>query len=148
MPTVIRTLEVPHKPAQVWAVGGNLGRYGEWCLTHVSFPDGTPALKVGNKFREKVTIMGMPGEVNWEITELEVPRRFAMSGEGPMGIKLVAGLELNETTAGTAASMEASFHGGPLMGPLGDAVGKAAEKATDESLENLRVLAAAEAVPV
>lgn len=147
MPTVIRTLEVPYKPAQVWAVGGDFSRYGEWCLTHLSFPDGTPALEVGNKFREKVTIMGMPGEVNWEITELEVLRRFAMNGEGPMGIKLVAALELNETEQGTAASMEASFHGGPLMGPLGDAVGKAAEKATDESLEKLQVLAAAEGMP-
>jgi len=140
MPTVVRNLFIPHTPEQVWAIGGDFSRYPEWNQTHQAFPDGPPKLEEGTQFRERVTILGMPGEVNWTITEVVQQTRFAIKGEGPMGIKLGAVLELTPEGEGTRGAMEASFEGGPLMGPMGDAVGKATEKATDESLEKLRAL--------
>jgi ligand-binding SRPBCC domain-containing protein len=141
--TIIRNHYIPYTPEQVWAVGGDFSRYPEWNATHAAFPDGAPELVAGNKFREQVTIMGLPGEVKWTITEVEHPSRFVLAGEGPMGITLGASLELTPEGEGTRGAMEASFTGGPLAGPLGDAVAKATEKVTDESLAKLEALVAA-----
>jgi hypothetical protein len=140
MPVVVRTIDVPQTPEEIWAVGADFSRYPEWNQTHAGFPEGPPELVEGTKFRERVTIMGMPGEVTWTITEVVEPTRFALEGEGPMGIRLGAALELTPNGAGTTGAMEASFEGGPLIGPLGDSVAKATEKATDESLEKLGAL--------
>ena len=140
MPTVVRTIDVAKSPEEIWAVGADFSRYAEWNQTHKAFPDGPPELVEGNTFRETVTIMGMPGEVKWTITEVVEPRRFALVGDGPMGIKLGAVLELTPSGAGTTGSLSASFGGGPLIGPLGDSVAKATEQATDASLSKLDAL--------
>ncbi len=140
MPTVVRTIDVARSPEEIWAVGADFSRYAEWNQTHKAFPDGPPQLIEGTTFRETVTIMGMPGEVKWTITEVVEPHRFALEGDGPMGIKLGAALELTPNGAGTTGALEASFGGGPLLGALGDSVARATEQATDRSLEKLGAL--------
>ena len=35
---------------------------------HAGFPDGPPQLAEGVTFRERVTIMGMPGEATWRVS--------------------------------------------------------------------------------
>lgn len=140
MPTVNQSVEILAPPDRVWAVVGDLSRYGEWNVTHSGFPDGTPQLEPGAAFKERVTIMGMPSEASWRIVELEAPKRLVLDGDGPMGVKLGQRLELAGNGEATTVRMEASFDGGPLAGPTGDAVAKSAEKAGVESLEKLRAL--------
>ncbi len=168
MPTVTQSLEIPATLEQVWAVAGDLSRYGEWNETHTGFPDGPPSSEPGATFREQITIMGMPGEASWTVTEASPPTRMAWDGDGPMGIKLGTMLQLAASagggksasiTAGGAASaaddsvsiaagdpasttvtIEIRFEGGPLTGPIADAVSKSAQKGALESLERLRDL--------
>lgn len=140
MPTVTQTLDIPAAPEKVWAVAGDFSRYGEWNVTHSDFPDGPPQLAQDVTYKEKVTLMGMPGEATWRVTEIEEPKVVAMDGDGPMGVKLGQRLELTGNGDGTTVSMTASFDGGPIVGPMGDALGKSAEKAAAESLEKLRGL--------
>jgi hypothetical protein len=142
MPTVTQSLDIPAAPDDVWAVATDLSRYGEWNVTHTGFPDGAPAPEQGATFKEKITIMGMPGEASWTVTESSAPTRTVWDGEGPMGIKLGTKLELAPSSDGTTVTIEVSFDGGPLAGPIGDTVAKSAEKGALESLERLKGLVA------
>jgi polyketide cyclase/dehydrase/lipid transport protein len=140
MPTVIQSLTIPAAPERVWEVATDWSRYGEWNITHTGFPDGPPPSQPGGKFKERITIMGMPGEASWTVTEVQAPMRTVWNGEGPLGIKLGTRLELAPISDGTTVSLQVTFDGGPLAGPIGDTVARSAEKGALESLERLRGL--------
>jgi uncharacterized protein YndB with AHSA1/START domain len=140
MPTVTKSLDIPAPAEKVWSVATDLGRYGEWNVTHTGFPEGPPTGEQGSTFKENITIMGMPGQAIWTVTEREEPTRTVWSGEGPMGITLGTKLELAPDGDGTTVSIEVSFDGGPLSGPLGATVAASAEKGALESLEKLKGL--------
>jgi uncharacterized protein YndB with AHSA1/START domain len=142
MPEVTSTLDIPASPQAVWDVATDLSRYGEWNISHTGFPDGTPASEAGAKFREQITIMGMPGEANWEIAEAVAPERTVWTGAGPMGIVLGTKLELTPSGDGTTVAISVSFDGGPLAGPMGATVAASAEKGAAQSLEKLAALVA------
>jgi hypothetical protein len=142
MPEVTSSLDIPASQQAVWDLATDLSRYGEWNISHTGFPDGTPPTEAGTKFREQITIMGMPGEANWEITEATAPERTVWTGAGPMGIVLGTKLELAPSGEGdgTTVSISVSFDGGPLAGPMGATVAASAEKGAAQSLEKLRDL--------
>lgn len=142
MPTVTHSLEIPAEAERIWAVATDLSRYGEWNVTHTAFPDGLPQPVQGATFKERITIMGMPGEASWTVTESDAPTRTVWDGEGPMGIKLGTKLELAANGPATTVTIEVSFDGGPLAGPLGESVAKSAEKGAAQSLEKLKALVA------
>jgi len=142
MPEVTSTLDIPAAPQAVWDVATDLSRYGEWNISHTGFPDGTPATEEGTTFREQITIMGMPGEATWTISETVAPERTVWTGAGPMGITLGTRLELAASGDGTTVSISVSFDGGPLAGPMGATVAASAEKGAAQSLEKLAALVA------
>jgi hypothetical protein len=142
MPTVTKSLEIAAPAEQVWGVATDLSRYGEWNITHSGFPEGEPTGEPGSTFKENITIMGMPGQATWTVTEREEQTRTVWSGEGPMGITLGSKLELEPSGDNTTVSIEVSFDGGPLSGPLGASVAASAEKGALESLERLKGLMA------
>jgi carbon monoxide dehydrogenase subunit G len=140
MPTVTQSLEIPAPPDKVWEVATDWTRYGEWNVTHTGFPEGAPANEQGATFKEKITIMGMPGEAAWTVAEIEEPKRVVWDGEGPMGITLGTKLELTPNGDGTTVALEVTFDGGPLAGPMGATVAASGQKASAESLEKLKGL--------
>lgn len=142
MPDVSRSIAIESTPESVWSVLSDLSRYGEWNEIHAGFPDGPPTLAEGVTFREKVTIMGMPGEATWKVTELDAPRMLGMSGDGPMGIRLAMSLAVAGSDGGSTVTMTSSFDGAPLAGPMGDAVAKAGGVAADNSLAKVKQLVA------
>jgi hypothetical protein len=140
MPTVTHSLDIPAEADQVWGIATDISRYGEWNVTHTGFPEGPPQPEPGAKFKEQITLMGMPGEASWTITETIAPTRTVWDGEGPMGIRLGSRLELAPNGGTTTVTIEVSFDGGPLSGPLGESVAKSAEKGATASLEKLKAL--------
>lgn len=140
MPMVTQSLEIPAAPEQVWALATDWSRYGEWNITHSGFPEGLPGDVEGTTFKERITIMGMPGEASWTVAEWAAPVRTVWDGEGPMGIRLGTRLELAPTGEGTTVSISISFDGGPLAGPIGETVARSAQKGALESLERLRAI--------
>ena len=140
MPTVSKSLDIPSPAEEVWSVATDLSRYGEWNVTHTGFPDGTPTGEQGSTFKENITVMGMPGQATWTVTERSDGSHSVWEGEGPMGITLGSKLELAPNGDGTTVTIEVSFDGGPLAGPLGATVAASGEKAASESLEKLREL--------
>lgn len=139
--TVASSIELPAAPAVVWAVISDLRRYGEWNVTHVGFPDGPPDLVRGARYRERLKIMGIEDEADWEITEVETGHRFALAGRGPLGVRLTASLTLSPSGSdATTLSYETAFGHGPLRGLFGKAVARRAASSARESLALLERL--------
>jgi carbon monoxide dehydrogenase subunit G len=144
MAVLTSSIEIPRSPQEVWEVVADLDKYEQWMTLHAGFPDGPPGkAEPGTVFREKVKVMGMPGDVKWTVSELEEARRIGMEGEGPMGTTLRAVFELEPAGDGTRVSYESEF-GGAALAALQGPVEKEAKKAGDESLEKLRALVAGE----
>jgi len=142
MPTVVQTLDIPATQERVWEVATDWSRYGEWNPTHTGFPEGPPPPQPGATFKERITVMGMPGEASWTVTEMTPPTRTVWDGRGPLGIRLGTRLELAAAGTATIVSIQISFDGGPLAGPIGDKVARSAEQGALESLMKLRGLVA------
>jgi uncharacterized protein YndB with AHSA1/START domain len=138
MPGTSSSIEIPAPPEKVWQAISDLNTYDKWMTVHVGFPDGIPEeIKPGVSYREKVTIMGMPGEVNWTVADYQPPSRIALSGEGPMGTTLRAVFGVEAEGEGTRVSYESEF-GGAALAPMQAAIEKEAHKAGEESLQKLR----------
>jgi len=138
------SIEIPAPPEKVWAAIADLNTYGQWMTLHVAFPDGVPdEVKEGVSYREKVKVMGMPGEVEWTVADYQDTSRIELQGDGPMGTKLRAVFGLEATGDGTKVSYESEF-GGAALAPLQGTVEKEAQKAGEESLANLRAVVTGE----
>jgi carbon monoxide dehydrogenase subunit G len=132
------SIEIPAPPDKVWGAVSDLNTYGDWMTVHVAFPDGVPEeMKEGVSYREKVTVMGMPGEVKWTVADYQPPSRIELTGEGPMGTTLRAVFAIEAEGDGTRVSYESEF-GGAALAPMQAAIEKEAHKAGEQSLEKLR----------
>jgi hypothetical protein len=141
VPTVSKSIDIPAPPDEVWRTVTDIENSGEWNVVHVSFPDGAPPLSASASWKEKVRIMGMPGEVTWSVAELDDGTELQLTGKGPMGTKLRAGYVLEAVDGGTRLTADSEF-GGVALKPMLGPVTKESEKALDASLENLRALLA------
>lgn len=142
MPEIIRSVQFDAPPEQVWQTITDFNRYGDWMAIHASFPDGPPAsTQPGTEYKEKVKIMGMPGDVRWTVTECEENKRLAMEGKGPMGTSMKARYELVPDDGGTRLDAASEF-GGAALGPMVKQLEKESGKALDESMERLKNLVA------
>lgn len=140
MPSVNKSIDLSASPDAVWQKITDFASYDEWMATHVSFPDGPPsAVAPSTEFKEKVKIMGMPGEVAWSITEVEEQKTLAMEGKGPMGTFMKSRYILSATDGGTRLDVENEF-GGAALGPMAGALTKETDKALDESLDKFSQL--------
>jgi carbon monoxide dehydrogenase subunit G len=140
MASVAKSAEVSASPDQVWATVSDLEKAGDWLAVHDSYPEGVPEeITEGTSYKQKVKIMGMPGEVTWTVTEIDHGVKLSMTGAGPMGTTLANTIIIEANGDGSKVTFETEF-GGPALaameGPLTAASGKAAE----DSLEKLKGL--------
>jgi uncharacterized protein YndB with AHSA1/START domain len=138
--TVIKSAEIPAPQDKVWETVTDLGRTEEWMTIHAGFPDGAPdGVSQGTSFRQKVKILGMPGEVKWTVTNMDAPNRLEMEGEGPMGTKLRAAYILEPNGESTKFTYESEY-GGAALAPMAAPLEKESNKAGEESLEKFKGL--------
>jgi carbon monoxide dehydrogenase subunit G len=144
MAVLENSIQIPAEQDKVWAAIVDLEVYGQWMTLHVDFPDGTPdEMREGESFKEKVKIMGMPGDVTWTVAGYEEGRRIELSGAGPMGTTLSAAFVVEGSAGETHVSYSSEF-GGAALAPLAATLEKEASKAGQESLEKLRELVTGE----
>jgi hypothetical protein len=140
MPSVTKTIDVAATPETAFAVASDLSRYPEWLTIHVDWPQGAPgAPEQGQTVVQKITIMGMPAEVNWTVNEVG-PTSISMSGAGPMGATLSCKVSTTASGDGATVSYESEFSGGGLVGPMGDMVTKKFGEELETSLAKLKEL--------
>ncbi|MBW5481869.1 type II toxin-antitoxin system Rv0910 family toxin [Streptomyces bambusae] len=124
--------------AKVWSQLTDWGAYGEWSMTHTSFPKGGPqTLEVGATYEENMKMMGFPAEVTWTVEELEAERVLAIRGKGPMGVVVGTRYTLVPDGGATTVRIDGEFTGAAvsLM------AGKLKDSATAALNESLRKLA-------
>ena len=147
MITVTDNIEIPAPPGQVIGTIAELDSWEHWLVIHAGFVGEKPeSVSPGAKFKERVKILGMPGEVEWTITDVDLsdPAVIAMDGSGPMGTKMEVRFSVQSQGEGSAVSYEASY-GGAALTPLMGQLEKATKEASAETLEKLRDLVAAQA---
>jgi carbon monoxide dehydrogenase subunit G len=142
MPEVSVSASVPAPTDKVWAIITDFDRISEWNVIHTAFPSGGPAeLTVGAKYREKVSLMGMPADANWTITEVEAGRSYRLEGTGPMGISMSQRYLLADEGEGTLITVENEFKGA-AVNMMAARVKDATTTALTESLRKLAALVA------
>ena len=101
MAVLENSIQIPAPKDKVWNAIADLDVYGQWMTLHVDFPDGTPdEMKQGESFKEKVKIMGMPGDVTWTVAEFKEGELIELSGQGPMGTTLSASFKVGRLGRG------------------------------------------------
>jgi acetyl-CoA C-acetyltransferase len=137
MPSVTKSVELDRPQEEAFALATDPARFDEWLTLHAAWPDGVPpAPSEGASFKQKLTIMGMPADVDWKVEDFEPGSKLVMRGAGPMGATLATTI----TADGGTVSYEAEFSGGGIQGPMGDMVTKKAGEEIEASLEKLKGL--------
>jgi uncharacterized protein YndB with AHSA1/START domain len=141
MPTVNRSAELPAPPEEIWDILTDPSRSAEWQTIHQGFSGEAPArLETGTTFSQKITIMGMPGEVKWTVATADAPSHLELTGEGPMGTKATAKFVLESGNGGgTKMSWENGFEGA-VLAPMAGPLEAQTAKELDASLEKLKEL--------
>jgi carbon monoxide dehydrogenase subunit G len=142
MPEVSVSAALSAPADKVWAVLTDFDRFGEWNTIHTAFPGGGPAeLVVGAVYSEKMTLMGMPSEVSWTVSEVDAPRSWQLDGKGQMGIVLQQHYILEAEGEGTRLTVESSFKGA-AVNIMASRVKDATTLALTDSLKKLAALVA------
>jgi carbon monoxide dehydrogenase subunit G len=141
MPSVSKSIKLERPPAEAFDLATDPARFGEWLTLHADWPNGVPgSIEQGDTFKQKLTIMGMPADVDWTVEE-KSDSKVVMRGGGPMGAQLATTITAVPDGEATMVSYEAEFSGGGIQGPMGDMVTKKAGEEIAVSLEKLRELA-------
>ncbi|SFN93871.1 acetyl-CoA C-acetyltransferase [Pseudonocardia ammonioxydans] len=132
----------PAAPEAAHRLLGDLSRLPDWLALHAGWRGTPPAgAAVGVTFDEQVTLMGIPADISWEVTEAGGDR-IGLHGTGPMGLTLGLWLSAAAGDGATALRLDAGVGGDPVTGPMGATVMKSVEEALQTSAGRLAELLA------
>lgn len=140
MATATTTTEIAADPAAVWAVMADPAKMPDWVSLHQGFVGEPPAaFTPGVKFTQRVSIMGMPADVAWTMTEVTENAGSVMTGNGPMGIGVTNTYVLAPSGTGTSVTWTMAFSGGMVMAVGGqiEAQVSAAQRTSLDALKKL-----------
>ena len=137
---IARERPLPATPDEVAALVSDLERWPEWFALHKGWSGDVPSeAGVGTRFTHKVRVLGVAGDVTWEVVEIDMPGRFVLRGKGPSrtGMGLDVGIAPHD--AGALIAFEARVSGfvlRPVEGMLRDWLDVRVERTLD-GLERL-----------
>ncbi|GIE74942.1 hypothetical protein Aph02nite_08920 [Actinoplanes philippinensis] len=128
---------------RVFAVLVDPARMPDWVLQHAGWIGGPPAaFAEGERFRQRITLMGTPSEVRWTVTGVVPGRAVWFEGTAPMGVAVGFYLSVTPAGAGSVVRFDGGVEGGPADGPLGAMVARNLADAMRRSLDELARVAA------
>lgn len=143
MPDITRERDVPGTPDQVAALVTDLERWPEWFALHKGWIGDTPdTAAVGVSFKHKVRVLGVPADVTWEVTELDLPRRVVLKGKGSKRTNMQVDFRISERPGGSHLAIEAQV-GGLVLKPVGPQLTSWLDVRIDRTLDALDGLLAA-----
>jgi hypothetical protein len=128
------TLSAP--PEKVWSVLTDYEQYGRWNTMHTGFPDGKPTFATGAVFNESVSLLGLPAQIRWTVTQIEPSALWSMQGQGPMGVRVRQRYVLASNAQGTSLTMDVEFTGAAI-GMMSARLSKETASALTESLHRI-----------
>lgn len=143
MVTIRREAELPAAPERVWSVATLPARFEEWLSLHVRWPDEIPTeLAEGAKFRQVVSLLGLPVPMTWTVAESTAPAALALSGEAIAGVRVSIRFDIaaSATGSGSALVLTADLSGALVTGSLQSSVQKFADTQLEASINRLSAL--------
>lgn len=139
---ITRTRDVPGAPDDVAALVTDLQRWPDWFALHKGWVGPIPTeASTGVRFKHKVRVLGLNGDVAWKVTELDVPSRFVLEGKGPSRSSMGVDFRVAPRDGGSTVSFTATI-GGLAVRPFEGVLGPWVEVRADRTLDGLqRVLA-------
>ena len=141
MAEISMSAEIEASPDEVWAKLSDSALTDQWLATHVAYPAGAPEYAEGATFQEKVTIMGMPGEVAWKVVKLVPGSELELEGAGPMGVTLKAAYKVEPNGDSTKITFDTAFEGAALAA-MAQPLENASKQALEKSLDKFKTLLA------
>jgi acetyl-CoA C-acetyltransferase len=90
----------------------DLPRWPEWFALHKGWVGEVPQRAgVGERFKHRVRILGVPGEIEWTVTELEFPSHFAIRGKGTSRTGAEIDFSVSPQEAGSVVEFVAKLKG-------------------------------------
>lgn len=140
---ITRTRDVDGTPEEVAAAVADLERWPEWFALHKGWSGPIPDdAGVGVKFKHKVRVLGVPGDVAWKVAKLDPPQRFVLEGKGPSMSKMGVDFRVSPRDGGSTVAFTATI-GGLALKPIEGILKPWIEVRADRTLDGLeRTLAA------
>jgi hypothetical protein len=139
---ITRARDVAGTPDDVAGLVADLERWPEWFALHKGWSGEVPTEAfVGARFRHKVRVLGMPGDVTWEVAEMEVPSRFLLKGKGPSRTSMEVDFWVAGRDEGSNVSFTAKL-GGFALKPVEGKLKGWVEVRADRTLDGLERLLA------
>lgn len=143
MVTIVREAELPAVPARVWSVATLPVRFEEWLSLHVRWPDEVPTeMAEGSKFRQVVSLLGLPVPMTWTVAESTEPTALQLSGEALAGVRVSIRFDIAPSGSGPASLLRvtAELSGALVTGSLQSTVQKFADAQLEASISRLSAL--------
>ncbi|CAB4931287.1 unannotated protein [freshwater metagenome] len=140
---ITRSRDVPGTPEDVAAVVTDLEGWPSWFALHKGWSGPIPTTAArGVTFKHKVRVLGLNGEVKWEVVELDVPSRFVLKGKGPSRSNMGVDFRVTPRDGGSTVAFTATI-GGLAIKPVEGMLKGWIEVRADRTLDGLeRVLSA------
>ncbi|BBH69673.1 hypothetical protein ACTI_63580 [Actinoplanes sp. OR16] len=130
--------EIPAPKEAIFAVLADPARLADWLTMHTGWAGSPPAsFAEGERFAQRVKLMGMPTEVRWTVTGVRPDGVVWLDGTGPMGIVVGLYLSIGTGASGTLVRIDGGVEGGSADGPLGPMVARNLSDAMVKSLARL-----------
>ena len=143
MVTILREAELPAPPERVWSVATLPARFEEWLSLHVRWPDVIPTeMAEGSKFRQVVSLLGLPVPMPWTVAESTEPAALELSGEAIAGVRVLIRFDIAASGSGTGSTLRltAELTGALVTGSLQSTVQKFADTQLETSISRLSAL--------
>ena len=143
MVRILREAELPAPPERVWSVATLPARFEEWLSLHVRWPDEIPThLAEGSKFRQVVSLLGLPVPMTWTVAESTEPSALELSGEAIAGVRVSIRFDIApaESNATSTLRVTADLSGALVSGSLQSTVQKFADTQLETSISRLSAL--------
>lgn len=134
---ITRTRIVGSTPEAVADFVADLERWPAWFALHKGWAGDIPTEAApGVKFKHKVRVLGLPGDVEWKVTELDPPARFVLKGKGPKRTNMGVDFRIVPAGEGSEVSFTAEI-GGLAVKPIEGRLKEWIEARCDRTLDGL-----------
>lgn len=142
---ISRDIDVDAEPQAVADLVADLPRWPEWFALHKGWsgdvPDGHAGL--GTRFKHKVRVMGVTGDVTWEVVELDEPHRFVLKGKGPSRSNMEVDFRVAPSAGGGSTLSFTAKIGGLALRPFEGQIKPWLNVRVERTVESLQTLLAA-----